>query len=133
MNRFAALASVALLASCAARPRPHAVRATELARMDPPSPGQPLVILFEPGDEIPLAVAVGGPLVRSPEGLAPITLEVKERFYLLIEDGKMSASADGESFGDVAEPGSFSFGVGATKAGPKASVRIVTPTLRSGP
>jgi hypothetical protein len=131
MKLFATLASVALLAGCAAGPAPKVVRATELAQMEGAPAGQPLVILFEPGDKIPLAVTVGGPLVKSPDGAPPIALEVKQRFYLRIEDGKMSTSADGVSFGDVAEPGSFAFGVGATKDGPTASVQIVTPTLKS--
>ncbi|MBL9025036.1 MAG: hypothetical protein JNL21_22760 [Myxococcales bacterium] len=131
MKLLPTLTSLFLLAGCAAAPAPQVVRATELARMGVAPEGQPLVILFEPGDKIPLAVTVEGPLVRSPDGLAPVALEVKQRFYLRIEDGEMRTSADGVSFSDPAEPGSLAFGFGATKDGPTASVKIVTPTLKS--
>jgi hypothetical protein len=122
------LASLAL-AACAATPEPRVVRAADLGELGAVSPGQPLVVVFERGDKIPLTFRVGGPLVATPDGLAPISLEVKRRFYLRITEDGVATSLDGKRFGDVVSPGTFAIGVGATKEGALATVEITTPTL----
>ncbi len=130
MKSILTVLSVVSLVGCASTPEPRVVRATELASLGSVEPGQPLVVLFERGDQIPLSVVIGGPLVKSPEGAAPIPLEVQRRFYLRLDESGMKTSLDGKTFGDAVEPGQFSVGVGATKEGANARIEVKTPTLR---
>ncbi len=134
MNRLTlALATSLFVAGCAARPTPPVVRAADLGKpgtVGPELVGLPVVLLFEKGDRIPLSVEIGGPLVQTPGGLAPIQLEVQRRFFLRLDEDGMATSLDGQSYGDVVSRGSFAVGVGATKAGPLASIKVVTPTLK---
>ena len=104
----------------------------ELGKQQPTlAPGQSLVIEFQPGDEIPLDVTVEGPLVKSPTPVEPIRLKVERRFFLRLDGDGVATSLDGVTFGDHAEKGAFSFGIGATKeTGVKATIAIRTPTPR---
>jgi hypothetical protein len=115
---------------CASGPAPRVIRASELGSAPPLEPGQAVIVEFLPGDRIPLSVTVGGPLVHTPEDLAPIQLEVVRRFFLRLDEDGLATSLDGKTFGDHVEKGSFQFGVGVTKAGANATIGIRTPTPR---
>lgn len=123
-----ALASLCLTA-CTATPEPRVVDADDVGTLGSLMPGQALVIVFDPGDRIPLDVSVGGPLVATPADSAPILLEVKRRFFLRIDEDGVETSLDGKTFGKVERPGLFSIGVGANKKGTAAHISITTPTL----
>lgn len=123
-------AALLALSGCASGPPPRIVKASELGSAGPIEPGQALIVEFVPGDRIPLSVTVGGPLVHSPEDLAPIELEVVRRFFLRVDEDGLATSLDGKTFGDHVEKGSFQFGVGVTKAGASATIGIRTPTPR---
>jgi hypothetical protein len=128
----ASLAVVASLAACAPAVPPRFVRAADLGKLGPLAEGQPLVIEFQEGDVIPLRFSLDGPFVKSPDGAPPIPLRVVRRFFLRIDESGLKSSVDGKDFdGDVAVPGRFQMGVGATKNGTEAHISIRTPTPRA--
>jgi hypothetical protein len=120
----------AACAACAGGPPPRVVSVNDLGRFGPLAPGQALVIAFAAGDTIPLDVAIDGPLVRSPPAMPPVALEVRRSFYLRLDKDGMQTSLDGVHFGDNVAPGTFMMGVGATKEGVRAQLRVRTPTPR---
>lgn len=124
------LALAVALPACAATPEPRFVRAADLGKMGPLAPGQPLVIELQEGDVIPLRVTLDGPFVKTPEEAPLIPLRVARRFFLRIDGDGMKSSADGKNFDWKAiKPGTFSVGVGATRAGGiEAHISIKTPT-----
>ncbi|NUO52027.1 MAG: hypothetical protein HOV80_24515 [Polyangiaceae bacterium] len=122
------LLSTAVLSGCAATPEPRIVDADDVGKLGPLEPNQALVIVFEPGDSIPLDLSVGGPLVATPADSQPIKLQVKRKFFLRIDGDGMKTSLDGKTFGKVDKPGSFSIGVGANQKGTRAQISITTPT-----
>jgi hypothetical protein len=118
-----------LLCACAASPAPRTVRATEMGKLGPLSRGQPLVIQFEPGDTIPLHVAVEGTLLRTDPGTPAVPVRVLRRFFLRIDDDGLRTSLDGRSFDETpVTRGAFSFGVGASPRGTEGRITIRTPT-----
>jgi hypothetical protein len=125
---LAAIAS--LLCACAASPAPRLVKAAELSRIGSLVPGQPLIIQFEPGETIPVHLKILGPLVRTDPTTPPVRVQVLRRFYLRIDEDGLRTSLDGTSFdASPAQPGSFRFGIGATKhEGMRGEVTIRTPT-----
>jgi hypothetical protein len=122
------LLSTAFLTACATTPEPRIVDADDIGKLGPLEPNQALVIVFEPGDSIPLDLSVGGPLVETPPSSEPIKLQVKRKFFLRIDGDGMKTSLDGKTFGEVERPGSFSIGVGANNKGTRAHISITTPT-----
>jgi hypothetical protein len=74
--------------------------------------GEPLWVVFEPGDELPLYVSVRGALVETSG--EPLTLRVKRRFFVLLGDGMPRISFDGVHVADL-PPGSFHIGLGKSK------------------
>jgi hypothetical protein len=124
----ALLLATALLSGCASTPEPRVVDADDLGKLGPLEPNQALVIVFEPGDQIPLDLSIRGPLVESPADAEPIKLQVKRRFFLRIDGDGLKTSLDGKTFGKVERPGTFSIGVGANKNGTRAHISVTTPT-----
>ena len=122
------LFSAATLIGCANTPEPRIVDADDLGKIGQLQPNQALVIVFEPGDHIPLDLSVGGPLIETPADREPIKLQVKRKFFLRIDGDGLKTSLDGKTFGKVESPGSFSIGVGANKNGTRAHISITTPT-----
>jgi len=123
------VSSALLLSACAASPAPRTVRAAEIGKLGPLAPGQPLVIQFEPGDTIPLHVAVEGALLRTDPDAAPVRVHVLRRFFLRIDGDGMRTSLDGRSFDeDPATRGAFSVGFGASPRGTEGRITIRTPT-----
>lgn len=130
VRRLLVLSLSATCAACAGGPPPRVVSAKDLGRFGPLAPGQALVIAFAAGDTIPLDVAIDGPLVKSSREVLPAAIEVRRPFFLRLDKGGMQTSLDGVHFGDNVAPGAFSMGVGATKEGVRAHLRIRTPTPR---
>lgn len=125
---------VGLIAGCASGPAPLVVRASELKNASALAPGQPIVIEFQAGEEIPLELTMDGPLVQSQKPETPIRLKVVRRFFMRIDEDGVTTSLDGKTFGDNVAPGSFRFGVGATKEkGVVATFAVRTPTPREDP
>ncbi|NUO48268.1 MAG: hypothetical protein HOV80_05355 [Polyangiaceae bacterium] len=124
----AILCFAAVVTGCASAPEPRIVDADDIGKLGSLEPNQALVIVFEPGDHIPLELSVGGPLVATPAGAEPIKLEVKRKFFLRIDGDGIKTSLDGKTFGKVDRPGSFSIGIGANQKGTRAHISITTPT-----
>ena len=117
------------LAGCAAQPPARHVRAADLGTIGPLDLEQPLVVEFEAGDVIPLQFTLDGPFVKSPDGAPPIPLKVVRHFFLRIDKNGLRASADGQSFdAKSVKPGQFQAGIGITKEGATATIKIRTPT-----
>lgn len=130
MLRSAASLSVvaSLLCACAASPAPRRLKASELSQVGSLVPGQPLIIQFERGETIPVHLEILGPLVRTDPTTPPVRVQVLRRFYLRIDRDGLRTSLDGESFDtSPAAPGSFRFGIGATRDGTRGQVTIQTP------
>ena len=123
--------ALAALAGCATGPAPRMVRASELQSAAELAPGQPLIIEFQPGDSLPLEVALRGPLLHSVEDAQPIKLVAKQRFFLRIDSEGIATSLDGKDFSsDGFAKGSVQFGVGATRErGAHASLTLATPAV----
>lgn len=124
------IALAALLAGCAHAPAREPIRIRPGQAVDlPPSElqGRPIIIELREGDVIPLDVLVDGGLVASPPG-ASVPLTVKRPFFLRIDERGLRISLDGKDFDTKPrEPGAFAFGLGATKEGTRAQLRIKTP------
>ena len=127
----AALLMITLATGCASTPAPLVVRAADMANARSLAPGQPLGIGLQPGDEIHRDVSIEGALVQSQKPEVPIRLKVVRRFFMRIDEDGVTTSLDGKTFGDHVAPGSFRFGMGATKEkGVIATFAIRTPTPR---
>lgn len=125
------LGLLSLLAGCAgAAPEPLRVRAADLGTLDEAlvKTGRPLVIEIQQGEVIPLDIDVGGDLVAAPEGTS-IPLTAKRTFFLRIDKDGLTTSLDGNTFGTKPRvPGSFRFGVSATRArGLRSEIVVRTP------
>jgi hypothetical protein len=132
-GRRLAVVSALLLVGCShAMGEPVYVRAgqpIELTNFDITK--QPLIIEFHEGDVLPLDIVVAGDVIASAEG-ASVPLTAKRTFFLRLDTKGLKLSLDGKDFDTKPiVPGSFQFGVGATKAaGTRASLRVTTPVRR---
>ena len=90
-------------------------RGAELARA-------PFWLVLEPGDTLPIDLAVDGPLVDSEPG-ATAVLRVKRRFFVLVGDGPPKISLDGVTFHGG---GSLTVGLGVSEddPAPRGTVRV---------
>jgi hypothetical protein len=127
--RLAALGALVLVGCAQAVDRePVYVRAgqpLELENVDIAK--HPIIIEFREGDVIPLDVEVGGDVIASPAG-ASVPLTAKRTFFVRVDEKGLKLSLDGKDFaGKARVPGSFALGLGVTKAGTRASLRITTP------
>jgi hypothetical protein len=128
--RFAPLL---VLAGCAHAPPPAPVRVrtTDLATLDSAAlrAGAPLIIEVHEGEAVPLEVSVDGALVASPSGAPAIPLVAKRTFWIKLDKEGLALSHDGRTFRRKSDtPGSFQFGVGATREkGLHAVIKIRTP------
>jgi hypothetical protein len=124
------VALIAVLAGCATGPAPRVLRASELQGAAELAPGQPLIIEFQPGDSLPLEVALRGPLLQSAEGAQPIRLVAKQRFFLRLDGDGIATSLDGKDFSaDSLSKGSMQFGIGASRErGAHASLTLAAPS-----
>lgn len=122
-----------LLAVGCASPMPAVhIKASDRGKAAQLQPGQPLVVEFEPGDAIPLRVAVNGSLVDLEPANPPLVLRAKRRFFLRIEGSSIKVSLDGVNFEPPrSKSGSFALGFGVDDGGPSASVGISTPVYDS--
>jgi hypothetical protein len=123
-----ALAAALLSQGCAPQIPPREVRLTDLGKGGPLLPGQALIVEVQEGDTIPLAFSLHGPFMTTPDDAPTIPLRARRHFFLRIDKDGLRASADGRHF-DVkpVKPGTFQFGLGATKDGVRATVAIETP------
>jgi hypothetical protein len=129
-TRIALFLSATSLFACA-----HAARqmvylrpgqAVDLRKLDMHK--QSLIIPLEAGEILPLDITVDGQFVASDPG-ASVPLKVKQRCLVRVDDRGLRISADGRDFDAKAtKPGSFQFGLGVTKQGKRANLRIITPT-----
>lgn len=124
---LAALPALLLLACSSSQP-PLRVRAADPSSFSAAVPGQPIIIEFQEGDEIPLEVSVSGDLVATDPATPPVKVRAKRHFYLRLDGSEMKTSLDGEHFGSSAKRGSFAFGLGFDQTGTKATIKVTTPT-----
>lgn len=123
---FLRLLPVALctaLAGCAASvPDVQPVRPANIDASAKPT--LPMVLLFEPGDRIPVDLGIDGDLMALEGSQEPAVVVVKRRFFLVMtDDAPPRISLDGKSLGQVS--GSVSVGLGVTKErGAVATVRL---------
>jgi hypothetical protein len=88
---------------------------------------QPIVIEFREGDVLPLDIVVAGDVIASPEGTS-VPLTAKRNFFVRVDTKGLKFSLDGKDFDTKPRvPGAFALGLGVTKAGTRASLRITTP------
>lgn len=123
------LPTLALFGCGASMPEPILVRPNDtsaLAGVDLTK--QPVVIEFQPGDVLPLALVVDGDLIGTPRDREPTPLTVKRHFFLRVSSSGLEVSLDNVHYGTKpVQPGRFSFGVGFDKTGTRATLAITTP------
>lgn len=94
-------------------------------------PGQALIVEVQEGETIPLIFSLRGPFIATQEDAPPIQLRARRHFFLRIDKDGLRASADKLHFDEKpVKPGSFQFGLGATKEGVRARIQIETPVPR---
>lgn len=117
------------LAGCASSLPPRHVKLQDLGKSGELAMDRPLIVEIEAGEVIPLELSLAGPFLETPKDAPSIPLRAKRHFYLRIDRSGLKASVDPDDFDkDQAAPGQFQIGLGATKAGPKATIAIRTPT-----
>jgi hypothetical protein len=88
---------------------------------------QSLVIELHEGQVVPLDIIVDGDLAAIPAGTS-VPLTVKRHCFLRVDDRGLRVSHDGQDFdGKNGVQGSFQFGVGMTREGTRATLRVTTP------
>jgi hypothetical protein len=118
-----------LLAGCApARPAQH-VRFADVAgsgfRVDWT---RPLVLEFQPGDRLPVHLALSDQLFDLSPAAPPLELVAKRRGFVRIEPGQVSASLTGDDFDTKPlAPGTFNFGISVTRQGTWLALAVTTP------
>jgi hypothetical protein len=124
-----AFAGLALATGCAsARPLP-VVRAADPATFAKLRAGDPFVMEFEEGENIPLSFAVHGQLLETVPGAANMTLVAKRHFFLRVDRGHFDASLDGVHYdAKKTAPGQFFIGFVFAPSGTVARIDITTPT-----
>jgi hypothetical protein len=131
-RRLAALGAL-LLVGCthAVEREPVHVRAgqrVELTGVDITK--QPIIIEFHEGDVLPLDIVVAGDVIASADGVS-VPLTAKRTFFVRVDSKGLKLSLDGKDFDTKPRvPGTFTFGLGVTKEGTRASLRIATPVHR---
>jgi hypothetical protein len=88
---------------------------------------QSLVMELHKGQVVPLDIIIDGDLAATQAG-ASVPVTVKRDCFLRVDDRGLRVSYDGEDFdGKNRVPGSFQFGVGMTREGTRATLRVTTP------
>jgi hypothetical protein len=91
---------------------------------------QPVIIEFHEGDVLPLDIVVAGDVIASADGVS-VPLTAKRTFFARVDSKGLKLSLDGKDFDKrPLVPGTFMFGLGITKEGTRASLRITTPVHR---
>jgi hypothetical protein len=88
---------------------------------------QSLVMELHKGQVVPLDIIVDGDLAATPPG-ASVPVTVKRDCFLRVDDRGLRVSYDGQDFDSKNRvQGSFQFGVGMTREGTRATLRVTTP------
>jgi len=88
---------------------------------------QSLVLELQEGQVVPLDVVIDGDLAATPPG-ASVPVTIKRHCFLRVDDRGLRVSDDGQDFdGRNRVPGSFQLGIGMTREGTRATLRVTTP------
>jgi len=116
-----ALGLLALSGCAPSMPNVAPVSLADLAKQTSPSTF-PLVIELQEGDRVPLYGAITGDLVSTEPSDKPPVVVAKKHFFLVITHGRILVSLDGKTIAHTT--GSFQFGIGVDKQGPKATLAM---------
>jgi hypothetical protein len=109
---------------------PLRVRAADLGRPDAlrAAAGQPVVIEFQEGDQVPIDLSLTGDLVDLTPPAPPLAFRARRRFFMRLSRDGLAVSLDGVHFGErPKQPGTFRLGLSATPQGTRFHVDIKTP------
>lgn len=88
---------------------------------------QSLVIELQAGQVVPLDIIIDGDLAATPPG-ASVPVTVKRHCYLRVDDRGLRVSYDGHDYdAENRVPGAFQLGVGMTREGTRATLRLTMP------
>lgn len=118
-----------LLVSCVAAPPAQHVRFADVVdrgfRVDWT---RPIVLEFQPGDRLPVHLALSDRLFDLSPGAPQLELVAKRRGFVRIEPGRVSTSLTGDDFHtEPLAPGSFNFGISITRQGTWLALAVTTP------
>ncbi len=127
---IALVLALASLSGCAPEVEPLRVRAADLGRPDarPAAAGQPVVVEFQEGDQVPIDLTFTGDLVDLAPPAPPLAFRARRHFFVRLSKDGLAVSLDGVHFGErPKEPGAFRLGFSATPQGTRFHVDIKTP------
>ena len=89
---------------------------------------RPIELEFQPGDQLPVRVAVSDQLFELSPAAPPIALIAKRHGFVRVERGRITSSLTGTDFeAKSLAPGAFRFGLAITREGSWVELAVTTP------
>jgi hypothetical protein len=88
---------------------------------------QPIELVFEPGDRLPIQVSFSDQAFELVPAAPPLELVARRHCVVRIEKGRITKSLDGDFSASPVAPGSFRFGIAITPEGKHLELAVSTP------